>query len=310
MSKVSWSVVVDQSVAIIRDFIARGVTPTVRTVYYALFSRQIIPNTMSAYKRLSSVLVDARKEGKISWHWIADETRETRGGDNTLWEPDEYAKAYVDYVIDAYKRFKLPKWLNQHYYIEIWIEKFALADTFNTWLRDYNVILVPSRGYSSWTFLKKAVDRIESNAEDKEVVVLYFGDWDPSGVDIERFLAETLQWFGIDAEVKRIAVDPQQIQKYSLPPVPAKSSDARYGSFVARFGEDAVELDALLAFVPDEFERIVRESVEEYFDSDIYDEVLEDEKEAKQKVKDNIVKMLKERLEEKEGKTEDSNHSE
>ena len=110
--KINWSEVVDNSVGIIGSFLERGVTPTLRTVYYALVSKAIIPNTMSAYKRLSSVMVEARKEGKVRWGWIADETRETRGSDNPFWEPEDYAKAYVDYVIDAYKRYAYPaSWL-------------------------------------------------------------------------------------------------------------------------------------------------------------------------------------------------------
>jgi hypothetical protein len=68
---VDWKVVLKESVPIIRSFIDRGVVPTVRTVYYALVSKNFIPNTTSAYKRLSSVLVDARKNSVVQWGWIA-----------------------------------------------------------------------------------------------------------------------------------------------------------------------------------------------------------------------------------------------
>jgi len=304
---VNWKEVIEASVGVIGSFIGRGVTPTVRTVYYALVSKEFIPNTINAYKGLSKALVKARKDGKVKWHWIADETRRTEGGDGVLWKPEEYASAYVDYVIDAYKRFKLPKWLNQPYYIEAWIEKFALAQTFNHWLSDMNITLVPSRGYSSWTFLKDAAVRINKALKETEKtpIILYFGDFDPSGKDIERFLGEALEWWGINTKVKRIAVTLDQISQYNLPSTPEDASeiaklqrDPRYKSW--EHGLFRVELDALLAFVPDEFERIIKDSVTEYFDEAIYDVVLAKEAEDKKTVKDKILELLKEKLEEQE----------
>ena len=310
---VNWKQVVDDTVGIIRSFLDRGVTPTLRTVFYALVSKNAIPNTISAYKRLSSVLVKARKNNKIEWEWIADETRETRGGDHTYYEPGAFAKSYVDYIINAYQHYNYPKWMNQPVYIECWIEKFALAGTFNNWLSELNVVLVPSKGYSSWTFLKKAFDRIADATEEQhqKVILLYFGDFDPSGVDIERFLTDAMFWFGIDVEVKRIAITKDQVTQYNLPSVPEDASeiaklqrDPRYKTW--EHGLFRVELDALLAFVPDEFERIIKGSVQQYFDEDIYETVQEEERQAKLKVKETIMKLLREEL----GKTEDSNSEE
>ena len=299
---VNWKEVIQASIGIIEEFRSRGVIPTIRTVYYALVSKNLIPNTINAYKGLSKALVEARKNSKVSWSSIADETRQTRGGDTALWDPDEYAETYVDYLFRMIGEFTLPKWLNQKYYVEIWIEKFALAATFNNYISNMHVVLVPSRGYSSWTFLKDAAIRIRDAVKDTEKVpiIVYFGDFDPSGADIERFLRETMEWFGIQVEVKRVAVTKDQIEEYHLPNAPEDASeiaklqrDPRFKNW--EYGLYRVELDALLAFVPDEFGRIVLDSVKEYFDEEIYNAVLERQMVLREEVKEKALKLIDEK---------------
>jgi hypothetical protein len=198
--------------------------------------------------------------------------------------------------------FKFPKWMDQEYYVEVWIEKSALRATFDNYLSEYKVALVPSRGYSSWTFLKEASDRIQENADGKTPLILYFGDFDPSGVDIERFLRESMNgYFGINMEVIRIGVTKDQIELYKLPSTPDDAEeiaklhkDSRFNSW--EYGNYRVELDALLAFVPDEFERIVKESIQAYFDEEIYKGVLEQQNEAKELISEKLKAELPQRI--------------
>ena len=300
---IDWKKAVAATVPIIRSFIGRGVVPTVRTVYYALVSKEFIPNTRSAYQGLCKKLVQARKDGLVKWNWIADETRATRGSDDTLWEPEEYAEAWVNHLFKMLDKFTLPRWLDQPYYVEVWIEKFALAATFMNWVGEMNVVLVPSRGYSSWTFLKEAAVRFLKNAGDKESVILYFGDFDPSGKDIERFIGEALEWFGVNVEIKAVAVSKEQIDKYDLPSTPEDAEERAKLRRDPRFkgwehGMFRVELDALMAFVPDEFERIIKEAVSEYFDEETYNKVLEQQEEEQLTVWDRAKDLIDEKMRE------------
>lgn len=306
LKMVNWNKISAETVTIVKSFIDLGIIPTVRTVYYALVSKNLIPNTRSAYQGLVKSLVKARKEDRVDWENIADETRGTRGEDTHLWEPDAYAKAYVDYMIKLLKNFTLPKWLNQKYYIEVWIEKFALARTFQNWIGDLNVVLVPSRGYSSWTFLYQAQKRIAEALEetDKEAIILYFGDFDPSGRDIERFITETLDWFGISVQVKNIAVTLEQIEEYSLPSTPEDEKEIAKMLRDPRFkkwdhGLFRVELDALMAFVPEKFKEIITGSIEEYFDDLVYQDVLEEQGKGRERAW-KLSKTLLRRVLEKE----------
>ena len=95
-------------------------------------------------------------------------------------------------------------------------------------------------------------------------MLLYFGDFDPSGVDIERDLEDRLSRYGAkDFKVKRIALTAEQIRHYDLPPMPVKRSDARAESFMATHGDRSVELDAL---DPNLLQDIVKNSILENID--------------------------------------------
>jgi hypothetical protein len=308
---IKWDEVVKASIPVFKEFVARRVVPTLRTIHYALVSKNIIPNTKSAYKGLSSAFVKARQDGVIDWAWLADEGRDVESIYDGSWtqDPKEYANSSINGAVrnlrDALEGstgFSFPKWLNQNYYVEVWIEKNALRATFNQYLEEFKVHIVPSRGYSSWTFLKEANDRIVRNSEGKTPLILYFGDFDPSGVDIERFLRESMNgFFNLDMKVKRIGVTLEQIEKYNLPTTPEDAEeiaklhkDARFNAWT--HGDYRVELDALLAFVPDEFEIIVKDSVSEYFDPEIYAEVQDKEYEAREQIKERMKEELPEKI--------------
>jgi hypothetical protein len=310
MGSIKWEDVVKQSIPVFEGFISRNVIPTLRTIHYALVSKNIIPNTKTAYKGLSSAFVKARQEGIVKWSWLADEGRDIEEGENNyVWKPEQYADSRMERAIDDLKRvlegstyFSYPKWMNQQYYVEVWIEKNALRATFKNYIQDFNITLVPSRGYSSWTFLKEANDRIRRNANGKTPLILYFGDFDPTGEDIERFLRDSMNgFFGLVLEVKRIGVTKDQIEQYNLPTTPEDAEEIEKLHRDSRFknwehGNYRVELDALLAFVPDEFERIIKESIQEYFDEDVYTDVLVKEDEGKELIRERLTSELPQKI--------------
>ncbi|MEM3046253.1 MAG: hypothetical protein QW057_04115 [Candidatus Bathyarchaeia archaeon] len=296
---VRWQAVMDRAVEVVADLRGRGVRPTVRTVFYSLASTGHIPLTRSAYQSLCRHFVTARKEGRATWDGISDETRRAEGGDNGYYDPVAYGKWWVDYVLNADRKYALPRWKDQPGRVEVWLEKFALADTFRNWLECLNVALVPSRGYASWTLIWEAALRLRETA--KPTVILYFGDFDPSGADIQRFLKEALEGFNVEAEVRRVAVTKEQVEAYRLPYAPEDAAEAAKLQRDPRFrtwpyGLYRVELDALLALQPDEFRRLVEESVNEHFDQAVYARVRTEEAEAKRVVRETVWASLRRRL--------------
>src|SRR5207249_427636 len=123
-----------------------------------------------------------------------------------------------------------------------WLEKDALSGIFEDALEPYGVTLNVGRGYDGWASIRNAAQRYE----DKEpVTVLYFGDFDPSGEDMVRSLRERLAFFDCEPELVKCALTAEDVTRYNLPPDFTKTTDTRRAAFVAKYGDVAVELDAL-----------------------------------------------------------------
>lgn len=79
--------------------------------------------------------------------------------------------------------------------------------------------------------------------------MLYFGDFDPSGIEIldaiKTTVRDELNVWGV--EFKRVALLREDISRYSLPHDlhALKKSDTRARKHLENYGELAVELDAL-----------------------------------------------------------------
>ena len=145
---------------------------------------------------------------------------------------------------------------------------------------EYEIILYPCRGYNSYSALKDAAERI--GYIDRPTVVLYMGDFDPSGQDMPRDIRDRLtKDFGVQLDLYVIALTRDQIEAYDLPPAPAKRSDSRAAAFMAKHGDMAVELDAL---PPNVLQELVRDNVEQFFDKSAFEQQVEIEREEQTKL--------------------------
>lgn len=206
---------------------------TLRQVFYRLVAAQIIENTQARYKSLSRALVLGRQEGMIPWHWIEDRLRLPRPV--SMWSN---LSDFSDAALASYRR---DVWAEQVGYVEVWLEKDALSGIFERALDPYGITLNVGRGYDSWSSIWAASERYG----DRTVNVLYFGDFDPSGVDMVRSLRDRLGFFDCWVPIEQVALTMEDIERYELPPNPAKRTDTRAAAFIARYGDQAVELDAL-----------------------------------------------------------------
>jgi len=253
-----------------RAILAEQHPMTVRQVYYQLVSRQVIENNRGQYQAVSNALVDARKDGVIPWDWIEDRLRRPRRV--SMWDDlADFAKT----AVSAYRR---DVWASQENYVECWLEKDALSGVFEDILRNYGVTLNVGRGYDGWDSIHNAADRF---GDGDGSTILYFGDFDPSGEDMVRSLRERLAFFGCEPDVIKVALTADDVKRYNLPPDFTKTTDTRRAAFVERFGDVAVELDALPIDVLRE--RITTE-VESIMDLDALAEVRELEKKERAKI--------------------------
>jgi hypothetical protein len=286
-NRTNWKEVIEEVKSSLLWFKQLGVIPTLRTMFYRLVSMEIISNTEQSYKSLSSTMVKARKTGEIPWDCISDQGRQVLVGLEEYTSPDDFVEIGVDYLKNAPSRYTIPRWHNQKYYVEVWIEKLAHADTFILIIGDRHVNIVVNRGYAGWSFLYENCKRLRKIKDEynKFIHILYFGDCDPSGEDMDRHLRNAIEQFELqnDIDFRRVAVTLEQIKRFKLPPLPGNQEtldklrkDTRTIKFKKKHGGKlyAVELDALLAVAPDEFRTMIQQSVDQFFDKRIYQKTL------------------------------------
>jgi hypothetical protein len=224
---------------------------TLRQLYYRLVSKNLIPNTKSSYKGLSSQLVKARENGDVDGSRIEDRSRKVQGyADHGYDNIDDFISSLISNFKDSWSSYSKPMWADQPNKVMVALEKDALSRLFLDVANGFRVQVYATRGYGSYTFVKDMAGDLYTG-DDKENVILYFGDYDPSGRDIERDLKDRLvRYYGrTNFTVIRIALTPEQIQQYNLPPMPEDAATLKKLSRDTRtkiYGlEYAVELDAI-----------------------------------------------------------------
>lgn len=116
----------------------------------------------------------------------------------------------------------------------------------------------------------------------QKTLILHLGDHDPSGIDMSRDIQDRLHIFGCATEVKRIALNMDQVREHNPPPNPAKLTDSRCEGYVEKFGEESWELDAL---PPDLLGEMINNEVFEVRDLDVWQASEAREKEMKDQLK-------------------------
>ncbi|MCW2110471.1 hypothetical protein [Bradyrhizobium elkanii] len=229
---------VEQANAIFDEYAGQGFTLTLRQLYYQFVARGLEENTMAQYKRLGVVLRDARDGGLVDWNAIEDRTRQV----NTHSSWDDPA----EFITPG--QYQEDLWANQRYRPEVWVEKEALVGVIEGVCTEYRVPYFAHRGNNSQTLQYQAGKRFaEYLNQGLTPVVLYLADHDPNGIDMTRDNRERLALYaGQPVEVRRIALNLDQVQRYKPPPSFVKEGDTRTSGYTKQFGTDECwELDAL-----------------------------------------------------------------
>lgn len=224
--------------AILEEYAEQGFTLTLRQLYYQFVARDFIPNNMKAYKNLGNVINDARLAGLIDWNAIIDRTRGLESVPH--WDSPR------EIVDSCAKQYREDLWRDQPHRVEVWIEKDALVGVIEPVCRDLHVPFLSCRGYTSQSEMWGAAMRLASYQRDgQEPIVLHFGDHDPSGMDMSRDITDRLELFMGGVDLRRLALNMNQVRRYKPPPNPAKVTDSRYKDYLRDFGLECWELDAL-----------------------------------------------------------------
>lgn len=278
--------IIGQAEVIISGYQRQGFKLTLRQLYYQFVARSLIPNTEQSYKKIGNIISDARRAGLIDWEAIEDRTRYLRQLSN--WGKPQ------DILTSARDSYHRDLWANQDKRIEVWIEKDALVGVIESVCQENDVPFFSCRGYVSDSEMWGGGIRIfqHNSKSQQRVIILHLGDHDPSGIDMTRDIEDRLRLFSgwpspNNPEIRRIALTMEQIEKLNPPPNPAKITDSRYNGYVAKYGEESWELDAL---EPQYISNLIETQILSERDDNLWNQLV-DEQEKERKQTDKVVKQ-------------------
>lgn len=240
---------------------------SIRQFYYAVLSGRI-PNcsfkvktskqATSAYARIQSYCTSLRLWGILPFEAILDETQ--------LYGIDlQYIslKEYLERQTEHYRS----NWFNdQNAYTEVWCEKIALAQIIGRETEPLGLYLSVSGKFPTWSQLnsfKQRCEAYETNNTLKKPLkgyILYFGDYDPTGCDMDRFIGDALTDLDLfNVQVERISISHKEALNLSNVGVPLKKKDKKTKKYIRRTGLNyGIELDAL---TPTELRQRVKQAI-------------------------------------------------
>jgi len=253
--------IIDLANEICATYAAQGYNLTLRQLYYQFISRDFFPNSEKSYNSLGSIISDARLEGLVDWNHLEDRGREPH---SVGWHDHEVPEQ-EELIRQARFGYSLDMWDGQERRVEVWVEKQALEEVVGRAANRYRAAYFACKGYVSQSEMWRAGQRLRGIIDSGQTpLILHLGDHDPSGIDMTRDIRERLSLFAEeDIEVKRIALNMDQIEAYNPPPNPAKMTDSRFWDYQQRYGDSSWELDALN---PDQLDKLIRENIEANLD--------------------------------------------
>ncbi len=189
------AVILSAIISICEDYQSQGYSLTLRQLYYQLVSKDLIPNHDKVYKKLSSLKDEVVYSGMVDWSIFEDRGRIPQ---RSYFEHS--IKGALERTVASYA---LNKQIGQPNHIEVWTEKDAISDILSRVTRPNTIHLVVNKGYSSSTAMYGAYQRFMRAIEaGKKIVILYFGDHDPSGLDMIRDIKDRILFFMNNGSVR------------------------------------------------------------------------------------------------------------
>jgi len=184
---------------------------TVRQLYYILISRFKYPATRAFYKRLDRYLTKIRRVN-----------------------PEVHKK-----FVDPTRWFTIPP----HPYprVEIWVEKGSIRNFIAPLAAKYRLGVQVLRGFGSLSMYRKAFERARKRSVK---LVLYIGDFDPSGLLIEKVAQEEMD-HRLGINFVRLALTMEQIKRFKPPSRPVNMKDSRAKEYIEKYGDRCWEVEAI-----------------------------------------------------------------
>jgi hypothetical protein len=247
-----WPPILAAAARIVASYQETGVT--LRQLFYRLVAAELLPNTQNVYKGLSKCTAAARRAG--TFPALIDRGRTIHS--HAAWDSPEDARRALR------QQYRRDRTEGQARTVYVGVEKSGMVAQLEHWFGAQGLPILALGGYSSQTYADDV--REDADAQGRPAVLLYAGDFDPSGEDIPRDFCERAGCFDV---VRRVALSAEQVRSYALPPLPGKATDSRAAGFVAKHGSlMQVELDAL---PPDTLRELYQDALAEFWDTSAYE---------------------------------------
>ena len=165
--------------------------------------------TPPGYRRINDRLKQLRRAEVLDYDRIVDGLLAFVAA-RTGWASRAFAKS----MSRAYRVSPLDA---LDYNVIMWVESRSLAGMIADIPEEFGVTLYPAGGHTSMTFAYECAQDIRRTG--KLTHVLYFGDYDTAGTEIDRFIRKELR-VHTDAVLEpfiRIGINPGQIIEHELP---------------------------------------------------------------------------------------------
>lgn len=264
MSRRNWEPILEHAAEIVDSYSS---AVTLRQLFYRLVSDGTLRNTIPDYTQLSNRTAQARRDG---WFPRLMDRGRTIHRPLSFDGPDE-ARAWLR---DRYRRDRTE---GQDFSVYIAVEKAGLVELLKSWFWDRGTPILALGGYASQSYVDDITEDVLE--QGRKAVLLYAGDFDPSGMDIERdFLARSGDWY----HAQRVALTWDQVEVHELPPMVGKATDTRAAGFVKAHGELVqVELDAL---PPDVLRGLFEDALEPFVDASMSEAIVAQEEQDRSRL--------------------------
>ena len=198
---------------------------SVRHVFYRMTDPRLaepVEKSDRGYRHVQSRCVKLRRAGLIPYNWIADLSRQG-------YFTNTYSDA-GDFIRQMGGFFRADLWRDAGSRCEVWAESRSIASVMLADCKELAVDLYPCGGFSSLSFVHAAAQFHNASDDERPLVVLYVGDYDPAGVLIDVALQRELREHlraDIELDFKRIGINESQVVAYDLPTKPRKDGDKR-----------------------------------------------------------------------------------
>lgn len=283
--------------AIALAYIANTEGPvTVRGVLYKAQGLGIFPDTADRYyDQCGSLLLKLRRAKLIKNTTIVDSTRRRL-------KPSSWSglSDFAETVAGVYRK---DLWARQSHYVEVFVEKDAMAGVLQPVTSEYDIHLNVIRGCVSESFVFSVAE--QWTQIQKPIFVYYLGDHDPSGLTIEQDLKRRLlEMTGLREELpseetgwepisgitwKRLAINEEDFLSPRLIGFKIKGDrkrkawQTRHAAYLKEHGDRCVEVDAIPST---EIRARLRSAIESHIDKREWEMLQAQEKIERESMKD------------------------